>query len=164
MYKILIISLIIFFVNEYFFKDKLLNFLGIAHKYFKTFIVILSIVAIYFSIKKENSIIDKFNTLNKINFKNPMKNIMEILINNNDFFVKDNSLNKEDNSNKELNEKFKDNKQKKETNNKKRSVSETKKKVVAHNQEWKCKKCNMLLPHLLKFIMYNHFTMVVQII
>ena len=82
MYKILIISLIIFFINEYFFKDKLLNFIGMAHKYFKTFIIILAIVAIYFSLKKEDSFIGKINTLSKINLKNPMKHVLELFMNN----------------------------------------------------------------------------------
>ena len=146
MYKILIISLIIFFINEYFFKDKLLNFLGMAHKYFKTFLIILAIVAIYFSLKKEDSLIGKINTLSKINLKNPMKHILEIFMNNTDnTFKKDNTF-KMDTNETIINDILSKNNNFINKTTSKRSVSETKKKVVAHNQDWKCNKCNMKLP------------------
>ena len=144
MYKILIISLIIFFINEYFFKDKLLNFLGIAHKYFKTFMIILAIVAIYFSLKKEDSFIGKISTLSKINLKNPMKHVLELFMNNTN-----NTLKKDTNEtiiNDILSKNNNDFSNIKDKTTSKRSVSETKKKVVAHNQDWKCNKCNMKLP------------------
>lgn len=138
-YKILIISLLIFFINEYFFKDRLLTLIGVAHKYIKTFILILAMVAIFFSIKKETSIIGKLSTLSRINLNNPLKHISEIL---QETYLP--NLNKESYKNKDLD------KNKYEftlnTKNSKRSVSETKKKVVAHNQDWKCEKCKMKLP------------------
>lgn len=132
MYKIIIIAIIIFIINEYFFKDKLLNFLGIAHKYFKTFIIILALVAIYFSLKKENSIIGQLSTLSKINLNNPMKHIAQIL--------------QENFSKADINTSNLENEIGLKQKTSKRSVSETKKKVVAHNQDWKCKKCQKKLP------------------
>ena len=131
-YKIIIITLIIFFINEYFFKDRLILMLGTLHKYFKTFLIILAIVTLYFSLRKEDSIIGKMVALNKINLNNPLKNISEILQENLPQITKKST------------EKFNNKKNLQKTH--KRSVSETKKKVVAHKQDWKCKQCKQKLP------------------
>ena len=137
-YKILIISLLIFFINEYFFKDRLLTLVGVAHRYIKTFILILAMVAIFFSLKKETSMIGKLTTLSRINLNNPIKHISEIL---QETYLP--NLNKETYKNNEIDKKYD---VVSNTKNSKRSVSETKKKVVAHNQDWKCDKCKMKLP------------------
>lgn len=141
MYKILIISVIIFLINEYFFKDKLLNFIGIMQKYFKTFLIILAIVAIYYTIQKEESMVGKLNTLSKINLNNPIKHISELFDNNITINSKDSKENIKD-----LNENKDKNYNSDNSNRYKRSVSETKKKVVAYNQDWKCDSCQKKLP------------------
>ena len=83
--------------------------------------------------------VGKLNTLSKINLNNPIKHISELFDNNTINFKDSKEKNNKDISN--IKDHTKDN-----TNKYKRSVSETKKKVVAFNQDWKCDSCQKKLP------------------
>jgi 5-methylcytosine-specific restriction enzyme A len=121
--KLLFILLIIYFILQYVLNNKFIRMVYNIQWYLRLSVIIIPIITLYFFpdlYDKVKESLDKIDSLNKIPNVNTILNLV---------------INKSLSNSQHLNH-FKQNK---------RNVSESKKKYVAANQQWKCKDCNNLL-------------------
>jgi 5-methylcytosine-specific restriction enzyme A len=117
----LIIILTIFLIYDTYYDNIYIKNIKTYTKYYKMLVITIFGFGLYVMTTKTNNKSDIVKYVNKIPIDNNIKKIIKPCINN---------FNHEVNSDKRINE-----------TKTKRSVSETKKKYIASNQDWKCKKC-----------------------